>query len=268
MRAQAGFKPYVATIGTGARKALALHCTMAFSGAWKGFSTCLGDDWTLIAPDMPSHGRSADWDMVSDFSDTVYAASLACLSEPMDVIGHSFGGVTALRLAVEHPDLVRSLTMIEPVFFHAADLTDPAVVADHNSAARAVFDALDEGDRETAARLFNKMWSSDAPRWADVPEQVRGAMMRAISVVPDTHDFLYDDTAKLMARLGTVTIPSLLVRGALSHGIIAATNRTLAHQLPNARDEKIAGAGHMAPITHPKEMARLWSDFVNGPTGS
>jgi lipase len=39
--------------------------------------------------------------------------------QPVDVIGHSFGGTVALRLAVERPDLVRSLVLIEPVFVAA-----------------------------------------------------------------------------------------------------------------------------------------------------
>ncbi|MFC6639182.1 alpha/beta fold hydrolase [Sulfitobacter sp. JBTF-M27] len=91
------------TLGKGDRRALALHCTMAFGGAWKGLSNAL-PELTMLAPDMPSHGRSADWDEVSDFSDTVYAGTLAVMDEtPMDVIGHSFGAVTALRLAVAHP---------------------------------------------------------------------------------------------------------------------------------------------------------------------
>ena len=37
--------------------------------------------------------------------------------EPMDVVGHSFGGSIALRLALEMPELVKSLTLIEPVCF-------------------------------------------------------------------------------------------------------------------------------------------------------
>jgi pimeloyl-ACP methyl ester carboxylesterase len=235
---------------------------MAFSGAWKAFQRFAGDDITIIAPDMPSHGRSPDWDEVSDFSDTVYQASLSCLTEPMDLIGHSFGGVTALRLAIEHPELVRSLTMIEPVFFCAARQTAAEAVTSHNAAAKPFFDALLAGNREDGARLFNRMWSADAPRWAVLPEQVRAAMTRAVHVVPDTHDFLFEDTANLMARLDHASMPAMLVRGATSPEIIAATNAEIARGLPNATEVAMDGAGHMAPISHPKDMAAVWSDFI------
>ncbi|MDF1727616.1 MAG: hypothetical protein P1U53_07700, partial [Sulfitobacter sp.] len=72
MRAQPGFVPHVTELGSGPRHVLALHCTMAFGGAWSGMSKALGEGTTLVAPDMPSHGGSADWDEQSDFSDTVF----------------------------------------------------------------------------------------------------------------------------------------------------------------------------------------------------
>jgi pimeloyl-ACP methyl ester carboxylesterase len=65
---------------------------------------------------MLSHGKSPDWDGSGDFQDVSVAAALPFLDDaPMDLIGHSFGATLALRLAVAHPDRVRSLTMIEPV---------------------------------------------------------------------------------------------------------------------------------------------------------
>lgn len=261
MRAQAGFVPHVARFGQGARAVLALHCTMAYSGAWKGFAAAIPEGFTLIAPDMPSHGGSPDWDDASDFSDTVFQASLDCLSEPMDLIGHSFGGVTALRLAVERPDLVRSLTMIEPVFFCIAAMDAPDSVADHDAKAQPFYDAFSAGNRAEAARLFNRMWST-GPKWADLPEQLRAAMTRAIHVVPDTHGFLFDDAAGLLARLERAAMPALLIRGARSDAVVQRTNAGLARRLPHASQTVIDDAGHMAPITHPEAVARVWTDFL------
>lgn len=261
MRAQSGFSPHVTQFGRGERPCLALHCTMAFSGAWKKLADALSHDARLVAPDMPSHGRSADWDEHSDFSDTVYLASLNCLTEPMDVIGHSFGGATALRLAVERPDLVRSLTMIEPVFFCIAALDDPDSLSGHDAQATPYSQAIRSGNREDAARLFNRMWSA-GPKWSDLPEQVRAAMIRAIHVVPDTHGFLFDDAAGVVPKLANATMPALLIRGAGSHDVIRATNTGLAQRLPHAQEAVIHGAGHMAPITHPEAVADVWTGFL------
>ena len=261
MRLQQGFAPHVSRMGRGPRPVLALHCTLAFSGAWGGLARAIGDRVTLIAPDMPSHGRSADWDGTSNFADTVFDASLACLTEPMDVIGHSFGAATALRLAVLRPDLVRTVTMIEPVFFCIARLDAPDLLAKHDIQAEAFLDDLAKGEAETAARLFNRVWS-DGPRWPDMPEQVRAAMTRAIHVVPDTSAFLYEDTEALVPRLGDIQAPALLVRGENCLPVITAVNAGLARRIPGAEEAVIEGAGHMAPITHAQAFGTVWTDFI------
>jgi pimeloyl-ACP methyl ester carboxylesterase len=245
-------------LGAGPERALALHCTMAFGGAWSGLARHLGDRLTLVAPDMPSHGRSADWDERSDFSDTVYQASLDAMDEgPMHVIGHSFGAMTALRLAVAHPERVRSLTVIEPVFFAVAHRMRPEVMDDHDARAASFTAAIASGDREGAARVFNRMWSVDAPKWDAIPQRTRDAMARAIHVVPDTQAFLYEDTSELLApgALDACEIPTLVMRGEAAHPAIVAVNDGLAEIMPNARQAVIPEAGHMAPISHPAEVA-------------
>lgn len=264
MSAQAGFAPNVTTLGSGARRALALHCTMAFGGAWTGLANAL-PDLTLIAPDMPSHGRSADWDEVSDFGETVFQASLAAMDDtPMDVISHSFGAMIALRLAVEAAEKVRSLTVFEPVFFAVARADAPDTLDLLDAQGVDFNDTLASGDRDAAARSFNSMWSDGSAPWGSLSERSRLAMARAVHVVPDTVQFLYDDTAGLLApgALDGCTIPTLVVRGALSVPVITATIDGLASRMPNARAVVIEGAGHMAPITHPQAMAEAISPLL------
>jgi len=264
MNAQPGFKAHVTTIGTGARRALALHCTMAFGGAWGSVASALGEGVTLVAPDMPSHGKSPDWDGVSDFSETVYRASMAALDEAaMDVIGHSFGAATALRMAVEHPTRIRSLTLFEPVFFAAARAVAPEVLQDDNENLKVMEAALIKGDHIAAARAFNRMWASGSG-WDRLPERAQLAMARAVPVVPATRPFLYDDTRNLLApgRMEAVMAPTLVMRGALSLPVINATNKGLASRLGNAKEVVIEGAGHMAPISHPGEVARAIAELL------
>ena len=258
MRPQPGFEPSVTTLGSGARRVLALHCTMAHGGAWSGLAKHIGEAVTLVAPDMPSHGTSADWDEVSDFSDTVYQASLGVMDAgPMDVIGHSFGAATALRIAAFNPERVRSLTVFEPVFFAAALRRDPASLAAHAEDAKPYVAAITARDYPLAARLFNRMWSAGGPKWDDLPTRTRAAMARAIHVVPDTERFLFEDAAGLLApgALDALEVPTLVMRGEMAHPAIVATNDGLADLIPGAEQSVIAGAGHMAPISHPAEVA-------------
>ncbi len=72
--------------------------------------------WQVIVPDRPGHGRSPSPGRPDDAeADAVWLADL--LAESKDgahLVGHSFGGCVALAAAARRPDLVRSLTLIEP----------------------------------------------------------------------------------------------------------------------------------------------------------
>ena len=63
----------------------------------------------LIIPDLPGHGASSPLPAptLAGFADVLAET----LEEPVDVLGHSLGGVVALRLAERHPLLVRSLVL-------------------------------------------------------------------------------------------------------------------------------------------------------------
>ncbi len=255
---------FVRRLGEGARRMLALHCTIAHSGAWSGLSKAMDGSASLVAPDMLSHGRSPDWDEQGDFFDYVTKNAAVELTERMDVIGHSFGAIIALRLALEHPGRVRSLTLIEPVFFAIARQDAPELFDQHEKDCEPINSAFEAGENILAARLFNRMWSNGiSPKWPDLPERTRANMVRGIHVVPASHPVLYDDRAGLLKAeaFKRASMPTLLLSGSETHPVIPAICTGLVHRLPQARHEVVQGAGHMLPISHPQETAALLQTF-------
>ncbi|MEP2641218.1 alpha/beta hydrolase [Roseobacter sp.] len=246
----------VRNYGQGARSALALHCTLAHSGAWRGLAAALEPHLSLVAVDLPGHGNSPDWDVAQDFHAQCTQTAQRYLTEPMDVIGHSFGATVALRLAVEHPRMIRSLSLIEPVFFAAALADAPDQMAAHTTATTPCFRALERGDARVAARLFNRFWG-DGTAWSDISELTRRYMADRMHLVPAQAGAILDDNAGLLATgaLTRVQMPVLLLQGDQSPAIVDAIHTSLAARLPNVRRQEIIGAGHMAPITHPKAVA-------------
>jgi pimeloyl-ACP methyl ester carboxylesterase len=73
----------------------------------------------VIAPSLPGFGGSAALGLRAGLPD--YAARIAQLLDQLDpdrpvfVVGHSLGGGVALQLALDRPDLVRSVTVVNPV---------------------------------------------------------------------------------------------------------------------------------------------------------
>lgn len=239
-------------LGTGARPVLALHCSLAHGGAWAALASALPGT-TLIAPDLPGHGKAPGWDGRSDLHTLATRETIALLraAGPMDVIGHSFGATVALRAALEEPDLIRSLTLIEPVLFCAARAAGwpgwAGYLADH-----APFAAhLAAGRPEDAARHFQAIWGA-GQAWEATPARQRAYIVDRIHLIPAQNPTLIDDAAGLLApwRLESLGIPTLLVEGAQSPPIIAAINDELARRLPQVSRATIPGAGHMAPVTH------------------
>ena len=88
-------------------------------------------DRRLIIPDLRGHGASrAQWDDAdwrsgavreADFAPRALAGDLARLlaavgTGPVVAVGHSMGGQVVTALAVEHPDLVRGLVVLDPAY--------------------------------------------------------------------------------------------------------------------------------------------------------
>ena len=77
----------------------------------------------VIAVEMQGHGHTADTDRpmtATQLGDDI-AALLNHLQIPKaDLVGHSFGGASAIRAAIQHPDKVRRLVVISSPHKHTA----------------------------------------------------------------------------------------------------------------------------------------------------
>lgn len=241
-----------------ARPVLAMHCSLAHSGAWTGLAERL-HGVTITALDQPGHGRSADWDAITEIHGltTRIATTMAeMLGEggPIDLFGHSFGGTVCLRLALERPDLVRSLTLVEPVVFAAARGT--AAYAAFRDSHLEIAHVL-KADREMGAAMFHAAWGT-GDQLSDLPEKSRRYIVDRIHHIPAQNPVLLDDAAGIVApgALERIRVPVLLVEGGDSPPVIDAVQSVLAARLPHASRLIVPGAGHMVPITHPDLVAR------------
>src|SRR6056297_941405 len=251
---RAGHPIYWTEFGRGRRAALGLHCSLSHSGSWSGIMRGLGGVLHLTAPDLPGHGQSAPWDGADEIQRLSTAMAAEFLTGPTDIIGHSFGATVALRLAVEHPGLVRSLVLYEPVFFAVALADHPQMRARHAVEMSGYAKGIAAGDMAAAAQAFLRVWG-DGRAWDDLPGAVRAGLAAQMPLIEAAGPALYEDAGGMLASgaLARVAAPVLLLEGSASPAIITAINEGLAARLPQAARAVIAGAGHMGPMTHPRQ---------------
>ncbi|MDE3121177.1 MAG: alpha/beta hydrolase [Paracoccaceae bacterium] len=243
--------------GHGPLNALALHCSLAHAGEWAGIGAALAESVTLTCCDLIGHGTAPDWQPGTEPTESSEAIALAALpGERVDVIGHSFGAVVALRLALNHPDRVRRLVLIEPTLFAAARAAGSPEVAPHLTAHTDFAQAIAAGEAERAAALFTADWGTGED-WARLPERQRRYISERIHLIPAANPALMEDCGGLLApgRLEGLSCPVLLIEGGASPAIVPAIAAALAARLPQARRAVVAGAGHMLPVTHVEEVA-------------
>ena len=251
-----GFPTVLRRWGAGPRAALLIHCSLGSSALWSGVAERLADGRRLTAFDLPGHGRSGDWRGPGDVQAQAAAMAADLIEGPADLIGHSFGATVALRLAVERPDKVRSLTLIEPVLFALLAEARPDLMARHDAEMADYAAAAARGDWPLATRLFMAKWGDGRP-WESLPAAQRATLTERIRVVEAASAVLRDDPAGIVRpeALGRIAAPVLILEGAESPAYIAAIDAALAALLPHARRAVIPGAGHMAPVTHPGAVA-------------
>ena len=114
----------------------------------------------------------------------------------------------ALRLAVEHPHLVRSLCLYEPVFFAVALADRPDLRADHEAEMADFTAGMAAGDMEAAARGFLSVWGG-GEAWELLPSPVRARMAAQMPLIEAAAPALYADAGGMLAsgRSGVIKAP-------------------------------------------------------------
>jgi pimeloyl-ACP methyl ester carboxylesterase len=113
-----GLKMYYEIHGAG-QPLILIHGGLGSTGMFDPILPALSKGREVIAVDLQGHGRTADVDRPMSYeamADDVAGLIRYLKIEKADVMGYSVGGEVALRVAIQHPDIVRRLVIVSAAF--------------------------------------------------------------------------------------------------------------------------------------------------------
>ena len=232
--------------------AMLLHSSGMSGRQWRRLAVALTQvGRRAIVPNLASgHGRSPAWPAPRPFSFQVDVARLLALlarfEEPVDLIGHSYGGFLALLTARAAPSRIRSLALYDPVAFGTLDPGDSASRRDLERVP-SNYDGSEEG-RDAYLEAFVDYWGG-AGAWPSLREEARAEFRRVAWVLSQGVSTLgRDDTPASEYRV--IEAPVLLLGGEKTPAAARKVVQHLSEALRRSRAVTVAGAGHMGPLTH------------------
>lgn len=228
----------------------------------------LGLGVPALAIDLPGHGRSA-WREDGDYGPKLAAVAVEPVIRELApdadlLVGMSLGGLTAMRLAVSAPDLVRRLVMVDvtpsaperheqmtkaqlgPVALVQADRTFPSFQAMLDVTVA----AAPHRDRESLRRgVFHNSKRLDDGTWTWRYDTFRTG---------DGFEGLWDDVPAL-------AMPTTLVRGAKSAFVNDEDADEFARTAPGFRGvHVVADSGHSVQGDQPRALVEILRDVLDG----
>ncbi|AKH21581.1 alpha/beta fold hydrolase [Sedimenticola thiotaurini] len=236
-----------------------LHGLLGSSSNWHSLARGLGDHYHVLVPDLRNHGRSPHDD---DVSYPALARDLAQLIDEQGLesallIGHSMGGKAAMWLALEQPELVCGLVVVDiaPVAYpnrfgviyealHAVEQT--------RVGSRAEADAILAGYLDDVSLrqflLQNLQHAGGDWRWRmNLAALTRG--MSDIVGFPACDNLSYSG-------------PSLFIYGGLSDYVQPEAKPLIQRLFPRADLQKIPQVGHWVYAEQPQAFSAILGKFL------
>lgn len=213
-------------------------------------------NYRVVVFDLRGHGQSDK--PRGPYTIPLFASDTAGLIEtlgiaPAHVVGISLGGMIALQLAADRPELVRSLVVVNsgPEFV-ARTLKERLAVAQRFLIVRLV--GMRKMGEILARRLFPKpeqgaLRAMLAERWAENDPRAYRDAMRAIV------------GWSVADRLGAIDIPTLVVAADEDYTPVSAKEAYVA-KMPRAELVVIRDARHAVPVERPDEFNAIVGTFL------
>ncbi|MEY9537988.1 pimeloyl-ACP methyl ester carboxylesterase [Bradyrhizobium diazoefficiens] len=253
-----------------------LHGLRSYAHTWEPVALALLDRWRVIALDQRGRGRS-DWDPKGNYYTEDYVRDLEALADHLALrrfvlLGHSMGGANGFVYAARHPDRVAALVVED---------MGPGASANSGGA-----DRIRRELNETPSSFAT--WSDAAAFWRRIRPDISAEALQSRvkhslkqgedGMVTWCHDAVGIASARLSAAPGKIVdlwphvealqMPTLLIRGANSDFLSAATAEDMCRRNARIRRADVPGATHYVHDDNLAGFNAVLQDFLTRVLGS
>ena len=261
-----------------------IHGSALRTDLWHYQMEGIGDQ-RLIFYDMRGHGLSDKGDAeytIDTLAEDLEEVIDACGLEEVVIVGHSVGGMIALKFALSHLELlgskIKGLALLNTTYGPAVEtLAGGAAITRIERVTRRPFDLLGT-QAEKLQRLRKVIRPSDAIFWS-VAYAGFGASASAKQI-----DFTYDMLSETQAdvifdlikayrdydvrdRLSEVNVPVLVIGGTQDRLTQSHASEYIAGALPKSDLHVLSGCGHMSMLERHRDVNQLLTEFAANTLG-
>ncbi len=246
-----------------------LHGGQGDYRAWQPQIQVLASRYRVISYSRRYHYPNANPLKANNHSALVDASDLAGFiaalgTGPVHLVGTSYGAFTALALAIEHPELVRSMVLAEPPIHQwvtgtarGATLYREFMATVHEPAGK----AFARGDDEAAMRIFIDAFDGRGA-FDGLPAERRRTVMDNARFFKAITSSLDPFPSLSKAGVRRLRMPVLIIQGADTDELHRLVAEELGRLIPEAARVTIPQAGHGSPRQNPLAFNAAVLEFL------
>jgi 3-oxoadipate enol-lactonase len=226
---------------------------------WDHQVETLSSRYRCIAYDLLGHGGSSVSQgeySLEDEAENLHALLGEWDASPAHLAGLSMGGMVAIRLAVAHPEDVRSLALLDT----SAEEEEAERRPQYEALAAA---ARAQGPGAVVGAVIPIMFSQRFVQ--SQPEKVDAYKRDFDGLHTEALELATKAVARrtsVLSRMAGIRVPTLVIVGGEDAATTPDHSQRIVERIAGARLETIAGAGHMTPVEQPERISQLLSEFL------
>lgn len=237
-----------------------LHSSLSSSRQWMPLVELLESDFTVINIDILGYGAADKVEDPDRYNFSVETDRIEKIINSLithdcyHLVGHSCGGALALKIAVENPQKVLSLSLYEPVAFHLL-----VEGSQEREIANKFAKDVDIDDSYLAAEKFTNFWNREG-FFKLLPERMQHLMASDMKKVNLDFIALTSETYTGKA-INNISAPVMMMVGLKSPQLSKTLAGIIVSSLNNVEQVNF-NTGHMGPISSASIIQPKIAEFI------